>query len=195
MITGTWKSPALDLKNYENFLVAALTNNTVGKSAVENNLAEMLGKYQIAASKGIDVFTPEASNSDSDLVRIQNNVHSEGFDAILAVSLLKKETESRYVRDRYALYDPFHYDHYQSFGGYYSYWYPYTYNPDYYTEKVYYIETNLYDAKTEKLVWSAQSKTYYMDDLSSFSKGFAKSIVAQLRKDGIINENSQSNNK
>ncbi len=186
MITGTWKSPSSTSKNYENILVASLTSHAVAKSTVENDLAEQLAKYQINVSKSIDLFPPEVSNSDSDRVTIMRKVHGKNIDAILTVSLLKKQTESRYIRRRIP-YDPLiRYNYYSDFWGYYSYWYPYSYSPGYYTEKTYYIETNLYDAKTEKLVWSAQSETYDVLNLPSFSKDFAKAIINKLKEDGIL---------
>lgn len=191
MITGSWKSPAYNQKNYESIVVAALTSNVVGKSAIERDLSDLLSKENITASRSIDLFPPKMNASDSDKVALMKAVKGKGTEAILTITLLKKETESRYVPG-YA-YNPYQFGYYRSFGGYYSYWYPYSYNPGYYTENtIYYLETNLYDAKTEELVWSAQSRTYDNDDLASFSKEFSKSIVAKMRADGLLRSESAS---
>lgn len=184
MITGTWKSPTAT-KPYENILVAALTSHAVAKATIETDMVNLLSRYDIKASKSIDLFPPDISSSDSDRQRLMHKVHGKGIDAILTISILKKETESRYD-NTLGPYDPYRYEYYGSFWGYYSFWYPYSYNPDYYTARIYYIETNLYNAKTEKLEWSAQSRTYDFQDLSTFSKEFAKSIVDRLAQDNII---------
>ena len=183
MITGSWKSPAVQSKGYQSFLVAALTSHAVAKASVENDITELMDKYPVKTYKGIDLFPPSATGSDSNRVTLMKKVRGMDIAAILTISVLKKETESRYVRGAY---DPEVYPYYGSFWGYYSYWYPYSYSQGYYDEKIYYIETNLYDVKTEKLMWSAQSRTYDLLDLPSFSKEFASSIVSKLREDGIL---------
>lgn len=186
MITGSWKSPSYYSKSYKSILVAALTNHVVAKSTVENDISKLLNKENIRVSKSIDLLPIKASNSDSSRTSILDKVRGKNIDAILTISLLKKETETHYTPGDYA-YDPFRYDYYRSFWGYYSYWYPYTYSEGYYSENtVYYIETNLYDVKTEDLVWSAQSKTYDVLNLRTFSNEFANSIVTKLKKDKIL---------
>ena len=63
-------------------------------------------------------------------------------------------------------------------------------NPAYYAQDcVYYLETNLYDARSEDLVWSAQSETYNPKDLSGFSQVLANQIVNKLEKDGLLRTN------
>jgi hypothetical protein len=185
MITGTWKNTQAPSGNYHNILVAALTSRAVAKNTVEEDLVTMLKNYHVTASKSIDLFPPNFTNSDSNRTVLLDKIKGGNFDAILTVSLLKRETESRYAGSP-APYDPFRYSYYRNFWGYYSYWYPTMYDPAYDTETVYYIETNLYDASSEELKWSAQSKTYDILNLATFSKEFSKSIVDQMIKDGVL---------
>ena len=185
MITGTWKNPQVPPGNYHNILVAALTSRAVAKNTVEGDLVTMLKNYHVTASKSIDLFPPNLTGSDSDRSVLLDKIKGRNIDAILTVSLLKRETESRYTGSP-APYDPFRYSYYRNFWGYYSYWYPAMYDPAYDSEQVYYIETNLYDAATEELKWSAQSKTYDILNLATFSRDFSKSIVDQMVKDGVL---------
>jgi hypothetical protein len=53
---------------------------------------------------------------------------------------------------------------------------------------VYYLETNLYDAKTEELIWAAQSETYDPSNINSFIKGYVKSTLERMQKDGLITD-------
>ena len=48
------------------------------------------------------------------------------------------------------------------------------------------METNIYDAETEELLWSAQSETYNPSDFENFVKGYVNTLFKQLEKDGII---------
>jgi hypothetical protein len=184
-ITGSWKSPAAVPKPYSSIMVAALTNNTIAKATLENDLSKSLGA-EIHVLKSIDEFPPNISTSDSSKTTIMNKVKDKNVDAILTVSILSKETETRYVPGR-SPYDPMTFGFYNDFWGYYNYWSPRFYDQGYYMQnKVYFIETNLYDTKTEKLMWSAQSKTYDPEDLQVFSKEFATVIVGKMRTDGVI---------
>lgn len=61
------------------------------------------------------------------------------------------------------------------------------YNNGYYaTENTYYIETNLYDVNSGKLVWSTQSESYNPCSLDSFLTGYKKAMIKQLEKDNLI---------
>jgi len=183
-ITGSWKSPATPAP-YKSVLVAALTGNTIAKATLENDMQAALGK-NITTLKSIDEFPPNISSKDSSKTQLMNNVHKKNVDAILTISIISKETESRYVSGGNP-YDPLGFGYYNDFWGYYDHWYPSFYGSGYYEQnKVYFIESNLYDAKTEKLVWSAQSKTYSPDDLQPFSKEFANIIAAKMRADGVL---------
>jgi hypothetical protein len=184
-ITGSWKSPKQSEKTYKTIFVAALTGNTIAKSTIETNLAQMFDKYGVSAAKSIDEFPPTFSKDSVSKEALMQRVRKKGSEAILTISLLKKETESRYTSGTYAPMGRWGY--YGSFGGYYNYWYPYAYSDTYYTkDEVYYLETNLYDSSSEELIWSAQSQTYSYDGLATHSKEFSKMIGEQMKKDGVL---------
>jgi len=78
--------------------------------------------------------------------------------------------------------------------GYYSFW-PY-WNMAYgsfvptssYTQEniIVRVEFNLYYVKDEKLVWSGESDTVYTKDFEKLGRDYAKTLVNQLKKDGVI---------
>jgi hypothetical protein len=186
MISGSWTN--VNKKNsYNKLIVASLTSNTIARATVETDLVNALREKGINAEKSIDKFPPKAGVSDTDKVALMERVKQNSSDAILTVSLLNTETDSRYVPGSYR-YDPYaQYPYYGTFWGYYSYRYPYVYEPAYYeTNKTYYIETNLYNVSTEELIWSAQSATYNPVNLTAFSREFAGIIVSKMEKDGVI---------
>ena len=186
LISGTWKNPQ-GVGNYNNILVAALTSHAVPKSVIETDLVNEFKKNGVEATESIMKFPINEAKSDTQRYELMKKVEEQGMDAILTISLLEKETDSRYIHSSYS-YDPFAYPFYRNFWGYYSYWYPYAFSPGYYvTDKTYYLETNLYDISTEELVWSAQSRTYNPVDLNSFSREFAEIIVSRMKEDNVVN--------
>jgi hypothetical protein len=185
-ITGTWKN-SRTTNSYHNIMVAALTSNVIAKSTLENSIAKELEKEKnLVITKSIDEFPPTINSKDSSKASLMRKIKNKDVDAILTVSILKTETESRYIRGSGPYY-PAGYVYYNSLWGYYDYWYPYVYDNGYYVQdKVYYIEANLYDARTQNLVWSAQSKTYSPDALDSFVKEYASVIVSRMKKEELL---------
>lgn len=120
-------------------------------------------------------------------MELLNQIKGTGVNAILTVALINQETENRYVRGS-AAYAPFpRFNYYGSFWGYYNNWYPAMQTPGYYEEdKIYFLETNLYDASTEQLLWSAQSETMNPESLERFSKDFASVVLAKMKEDGLL---------
>jgi hypothetical protein len=184
-VTASWKSPKAGEKSYKSVFVAALMGNTIAKSTLENDIATVLNNHQISTVKSMDEFPPTFANDSVAKEDMMGVVRKQGSDAILTISVLKKETESRYVSGGYAPLN--RYGWYGNFWGYYNYWHPYAFNESYYTrDEIYYLETNLYDTNSEVLLWSAQSQTYTFNGLANFSKEFAKGIVEKMKTDGIL---------
>lgn len=187
-ITGSWKSPKQPVKTYSSVFVVSLSSNNTVRGTIENDLALALEKQEIISYKGMDEFPPGVKKDSVSKDDILGSMRNKKADAILTVSLIRKETESRYVPGSGVPYAPVPiYSYYSDFSGYYSYWQPYIYSPGYYEQsRSYYMETNLYDSGTEQLVWSAQSRTYNPIDINDFSLEFSRIIVAKLKEDGML---------
>jgi hypothetical protein len=156
-ITGSWKNPGASRK-YKSVFVATLMGNAVAKAGIEDELAAALNARGISTRKSMEEFPPSYRQDSVSKEVLLGRVKSGSADAILTVSVLKNETETRHVSGGYAPMN--RWDYYNNFWGYYNHWYPYAYSPDYYRDdEIYYLETNLYDADTEVLLWSAQSRT------------------------------------
>jgi hypothetical protein len=186
-ITASWKNPDQPDKSYSSFFVAALTRDVIAKSTAENDIAGELEKYKVSVTRSLGAFQPGIKKDSLTLEEILSYVRSNSIQSILSVSILKKSTVTRYVPGSYSYAPLATYTYYSRFGYYYTHWSPYLYDPGYYTkEDVYFMETNLYDAATEALVWSAQSKTYDASGMNPFSREFSKTIVTKLAAEGLI---------
>jgi len=193
MITGSWRKPNATANGYQKIFIAAMSSDIPAKQAVENGLQVQLQQKGLTVIKSMDVFPPNFSTQTGQQKElILSKIQSTNADGILTIALLKKETENRFVRTGGGYWNPgLRYGYYNRFWNYYSNWYPALYAPGYYDQQqVYYLETNLYDAKTEELIWAAQSETYDPTSIDSFLKGYVKSILEQMQKDGLINSNN-----
>jgi hypothetical protein len=189
-ITGSWKnpSPPKNLMAYKSVMVTSLSQNLEARQTVENDLAAAIAASGVKALKAIESFPPSFSDTkDADKDELLAKIRKTGVDGIVTVALINKETESRYVPGDYGYAPVTRFRYYGLFSGYYTMWYPTIISPGYYEEdKIYFIEINLYDAKSEELVWSAQSETYNPGTLSQFSNEFADVVVTRMRKDGVL---------
>jgi len=187
-VTNFWKTDAAPAKTYKSIFIAALVNNVNAKRSIENNLANAAVARGYKAVKSIDVFPPNFTKENPpDKKAMLDKIQQQGSDAIFTVTLLDKESETRYVpgTGRYAPYPRFGW--YGNFWGYYSYWSPMMYDPGYYTtDKTYVMESNVYDARSEELLFSIQSSTMNPNGIDDFSRSYTAAMVKELEKQGIL---------
>jgi hypothetical protein len=61
------------------------------------------------------------------------------------------------------------------------------YSPGYYTtDKTYYLESNLYDVATEKLLWSVQSETINPGKAEEVAQDYTNMLLDALDKNGLL---------
>lgn len=189
MVTSSWRKPDATANGYKNIFIAALTSNIPAKQRVEAGLQQILREKGLTVNKSTDIFPPDFSTQTGQKRElVLGRIQGTNADGILTIALLRQETETHYIPGGGGFWNPgLRYGYYNTFWGYYNNWYPNIYSPGYYDEsKVYYLETNLYDARNEQLIWAAQSKTYDPTNIESFLKGYVKSIYEQMEKDGLI---------
>ena len=187
-IMGSWKSPEIEAQHYRRVVVAALTDNVLARQEVENDLQTQLQMRGIEVTRSIDLFPPSAtSKTGPDVNLLLERIKTDGHDAILTAALVDEQTETRYVPGSMGYRPMTRFMWYGSFRGYYTYWYPTLYDPGYYTQdKVYYLETNLYDVNSDRLVWSAQSKSYSPRNLRKAASQFAEVTVQKMSEDNVL---------
>lgn len=192
-LTGSWKSPEASGKMYDNIVVAALTDNILARQEVEKDMQAQLMQRGIKATRSIDVFPPSRdSQNGPDVNRLLDQMRGAEHDAVLTVALVDEKTQSRYVPSNVGYRPVTRYTWYGNFRGYYTYWYPILYEPGYYTEdKIYYLETNLYDVNSDALLWSAQSRSYSPGSLRRAAEKLAEITINKLAQDNLIKGTTQ----
>ncbi|WP_235861253.1 hypothetical protein [Pontibacter flavimaris] len=187
-ITGTWKNPEISAQKYSKVMVVALSDNVRARQTVETDMKAQLQQRGLDAARSLDMFPPTMSEKGGpDVNQILAKAREQGYDAILTVALLDQETETRYVPGAYGYTPITRFGWYGRFRGYYTYWYPTVYDPGYYTEeKTYFLETNLYDVKTEQLQWSAQTESHSPASLRKASITLAELTVNSMVQEGLL---------
>jgi hypothetical protein len=188
-ITGSWVDPAAKQKMLtgKTIFITSLTRNMKVRTELERGLTELAALKNVKTVRGSDYFSPDFYKKIPPEKQLLSRIKNSGADAILTISLINKESETRYVPG-YRTYSP--YPYYRWYGGFYSYfnyWGPRFYEPGYYvTDRTYFMETNLYDLDSNKLMWSAQSETVNPGSIDNFVRTYPKVLIDQMVKDGIL---------
>lgn len=185
---------------YNKIAVLALANSDPNRLALEEALANEFVSQGVNAVSTFFIF-PLANRADmiaemevtEEQVKeyLKKKVSENNIDAFVIISLLDTKTTERYVSQTsgaslyispmgYPAYGYHYYDYY-----YYS--YNMTGRTGYYTtETTYFLETNLYDIESEKLLWTGQTKTEGMTSIDSEVKKFAKLIVYDILDKKVV---------
>lgn len=188
MVSSSWRKPNASANGFHNIFVAALTKEVSTKQNLESGLQTLLQQKGLTVEKSVDVFPPTfSSQTGQQRQLVMSQIQRTNADGILTVALLRRETESHWVGGSGYWNPGLRYGYYNQFWSYYNNWYPTLYSPGYYDQtKIYYIETNLYNAKTEELIWTAQTRTYDPTSTESFLKGYVDAIYDRMVKDGLV---------
>lgn len=190
-IVASWDNPEIADQKYNNILVTAMVADISTKQSLEDDLVDELKERGVETTKSLNLFPPklrdEKMRSKEELL---NAIEENQFDGVITVTVIDQENEARYVPGNYP-YSPVNsFGYYGTFWGYYNFWYPQVYNTGYYDiDRTYFLETNLYDAKSEKLVWSAQSKTVDPATLETFTENFSEKIIKSIAEKNLLQTN------
>jgi hypothetical protein len=189
-VIGTWinKEKVQGHPKVKSVFINVMTQNQVVKSALENDLADAAAAKGIKSEKSYYIFGPVRSRESLPPKElILNNIKKLGCDAIFIVAVIDQKSETRYTPSS-TMYNPMpgYYGYYGTFGSYYNYS-SLVYTPGYYTtDNTYYLESNLYDATTEDLLVSMQSKVVNPKSIEKSSKEYTKALIEELEKQGFL---------
>lgn len=187
--TASWLNKEIEVQQPRNSVfIMVLTENLETKTILENDLAQAAALQGINAHKSMEAFGPVTGKESLPVKEaILQKITDLNCDAIFTVSLVDKQSETRYVPGSTTIYAPYpHYGYYGRFGGYYGYASGF-YSPGYYqTDKTYFIEANLYDAKNETLLASIQSKADNPPSIQKSSKLYTQSLIKEMQELGLL---------
>ncbi|HSZ34964.1 MAG TPA: hypothetical protein VK772_16725 [Puia sp.] len=172
--------------------IFVMTQNYEVQVTLENDLAEAAAAKGIKTVKSVDAFGPILT-----LDKLPKNdvllkaIRDLGCDGIFTVAVVDQESQTHYVPGNsvgVGFYAP-----YAGYGGYYSGYYAYSapvyYSPGYYeTDKTYFIESNLFNANTEKMLISMQSKVANPPTVIKASKQYTNMLVTELQAQGFMKD-------
>ena len=185
-ITGSWSDPdAKSMGPYKKAFVIVMTENKEANYFIESQMVKILVARGFKAVKSNDIYPPGFSvTKDFTREQLTESIKKTGADAVISLALLdSRKTETYHPGTAYS---PVGYGYYGSFYGYYNHYYPQVYSPGYYSvDKTFYIETNLYDLESGKLLWSVQSEARNPDNLEDWFTKYSTTLINHLKSKGL----------
>ena len=179
-VKGFWRDAAYNSQPKKILVISLFKDQTVRRMA-EDEFRNHLKFSGVEAATGYEVFPGSELPTKETLIE---KVKAGGYEAVLLMRLIDTRTEQRTVRAATYSAAP-HYG--VPMGGYYGSGYSTVYAPSYQVnDKFATVESNLYDAATEKLVWTATSDTWLADKNQKLVQDFVAIMMDSLRKQKIV---------
>ncbi|MCG6968227.1 MAG: hypothetical protein LJE85_00535 [Gammaproteobacteria bacterium] len=178
-LTAVWNDDTYSGGPLKKVMVVAALDNPVNRKIVESALVEELKQ------NGVEGIASNMTLGDKKLseVNVIETAKQKQVDGLMAVRLTGVDEEQVYHPPTYTVPYPYYY----TWDTYYPYMHERTGMPGYTaTYKYYNVETNVYSANTEKLVWSAASQTVDPTNINKEAQAFARKIVSSLKASGLI---------
>ena len=184
-IVRDWNSGDEHKRNVESIMIMGLVNQVSLRSDIEFEMSNAAHKIGLKATNSMTMFPPELGKPFDDTERIKVRMQERGIDAILTVAIIDIKAE-RYVGPE-KTYVPLAY--YDRFTNYYYRTEAVVYKPGYFTLQTrYFLETNLYEVKGGKLIWSGRSYVFDPQDVERFVPKYAKKLFKEMLTAGIIDK-------
>jgi len=181
-IVHRWVLTGVQMPKFQKMLVASIMENYLIRQEFEDEMKKLLAKYGVEGVQSYVVLPPRNEMMEGEL---KQRIKESSLDSVLVVRPKAVRKESQQVVTGGVYVPP---------PGYYAFW-PYwnmaygDFYPTRTTTKeniIVRVEFNLYSTKDEKLIWSGESDTVYSKDFEKLGKGYAQTLVNQLKKDKVI---------
>ena len=161
-------------------MVIGVSKNPVSRRIFEDEFVHQLEARGMSAMASYTVL-PDAKQNDQ--AAIAEKLVSYGADTVLITRLVSKKTVQVYIPGT-VYFPPSYYDRWRD---YYGYGYQTIYTPGYTAENEYaLIETNMYDAASDKLVWSASSETEMRGSDQKLIKSYIGMLVRTMAEQNLL---------
>ena len=178
-LNTVWKDPNYQARPAK-ILVIGVARNPINRRLFED---EFVSQLKARGTEAIASYTVLPDMQQDDHEAIAAKVKELGADTILITRLVSKKIVQTYVPGT-AYFPP---PYYGSWPDYYGYGYNYMYTPGYIAEDEYaVIETNLYEARSDKLVWAASSEAGISDPDLSVIHGYISVMVKNMIGLGLL---------
>lgn len=190
-LVKVWQDPNYSGGPFKRILVIGVSEDSGNRQAFENIFVTELKKRGVEAIPSYTVLPQDGQLSKEEIEKAAQSVNADGF---LVTRLTKSEKETQYspsyvMSDPTIAYSAGFYTYYasawSSYSAYATPWGGYS-PPTVNQYSVVTLETNLWDARTQKLVWSGATQTFAPRKVGQEAPAFADLIIKDLAERKLI---------
>ncbi|MFN8252757.1 MAG: hypothetical protein U0V75_12870 [Ferruginibacter sp.] len=185
-LTSAWKAPEAGTAHFNKILVIGITGNKERelRTAIENALVKQLSSQGVTAASSMEQFGPKSFRSLNEEQAVKM-VNDNGFDGVIVVALLDKKKDRNYTPG-YVTSTPYTVIRNRWHGNY-SVLYDRVYTPGYYsTTTDYTLEASFYKTRGDKLLYSAEAKSFDPNSPKDLAGDFSKKLVKDMMQKDVI---------
>ena len=178
-LNSAWKDPSYQTRPAK-VMVIGVAKNPAKRRIFED---EFVLQLKARGTEAIASYSVLSDKQQDDHTAIAAKVAQLKADTVLVTRLVSKKTVQVYVPGT-VYYPPAYYG---TWPDYYRYGYQAMYTPGYIAENEYaIIETNLYEAANNKLIWAASSETGMSDSDQKIIKSYIGVMVKTMVEQGLL---------
>lgn len=178
-LKAAWKDPAYRDRPHK-VMVISVAKKPLNRRVFEDEFVRQLGAHGV---QGIASYTVLSDRQQDNRAAIADRVAELGADTVLVTRLVARKSVQVYVPGTNFLPPPY----YTNWQDYYLYGYQNLNRPGYFAEDEYAVmETNLYQAHNNKLVWAASSETATIGSDQKLIRGYVAAMVNSLVEHGLL---------
>ncbi|MCU0358037.1 MAG: hypothetical protein MUE95_10705 [Cyclobacteriaceae bacterium] len=196
-ITRTWTSPQKNATGYTNLYLAAVIGDMTIRTSFESDVQAKLNRLGINSTTSSSTIQPNFwMSTDLDKNAMMRIIGEKGNDAIMTMTLIDVQNEQRYIPGTMnagmmagpGMWGPgWGMGGAGNFGGFWGMHHGMMMTPGHIVnDRKYFVEINIYDVKSELLVWTGQSKTTNPSSVDKFSREFAEVVLKRMQRERVI---------
>ncbi len=180
-LVEVWSDPSYHESPLKKILVISIRRDPVQRRIWEDAFVGDLSKHGVEATPSYHLFPDALPDTNQVVETVQKN----GFDGILATSLLLAETKTRYVQG-YVTTEKL--SRYNNFRKRYESYYHDVLHPGYVDSLI--IKRSSIDVwalrNDDRMIWSATSNSPEMNTVQAIQSDIAELVITRLAQNGII---------
>ena len=180
-VLSSWIDPGMKNYHVSDVLIIGISRDNTTQRLFEDTFVENLAAANVRAEAS---YKTAGWDIKPNRQAIEAAIAKTGAKSVMITRLVNKETQTNYYPGSvHYVPSPF----YNGMYGYYGRVYQVVHRPPMTTtSQIAYLESNLYDVATEKLIWSAQSKVVNPVITKEEFEDFVKVLIEDLRKQQVI---------
>jgi len=180
-ITSVWMDQEKSGSSFNDILVIGIAKEEHNRRLFEEQFTAQLNTAGVESEVSYKIL-PEGTVINRETVTAA--IKGKNIDAVIVTHMVSVEEETVYRQNMD--YRP-SYGYYNGMYNYYPHVNSYVHQPGYYTtHDVVKLETNLYEVKSEALVWSAQSRSFAPESAKEVIDELVKLVIKDLKEKGLI---------